>query len=97
MSRFNNLVKELGIPYKDSHWKHKAGHDIVVYIPEYAEDLEDTYTHDELYEMCHEWCLEYKDYCNKEKLTTKDLMTNMMDSTDWQFPSNWLYEFFTIN
>jgi hypothetical protein len=97
MSRFYNLIKELGIPYIDSHWKNKAGFDIVIYIPENAETLNETYTYDELYEMCREWSLDNKNYCNKEKLTAKDLMTNMMDTIDWQFPNTWLEELLNFN
>jgi hypothetical protein len=90
MSRFLNLKREFGIPYKDSHWKHKAGHDIVIYIPENAETLNDTFTYNELFEICWDFTINNKEFCNNQKLTAKDLFQNMMGTLEWEFPSTWL-------
>jgi len=75
-----------GIVYKDYN-AFKNNPNSVCYIPENAEDLDDTFTYQDLYAMVAEYLEETETtYGNDVESFTSD----MFDCLEWEFPSTYL-------
>jgi len=64
--------------------------DEVCYIPESGEDLEDTYSFNDLFKECEEWANDNLDYMVEANITIGELVENLFQNIEWTFPSTFL-------
>ena len=74
--------------YNDNAFKNKTYQ--ICYIPENAEEINECYTYQQLFQICYDWYLENPWYSEDTKFTVDDLVNNMYQNIEWEFPHTWL-------
>lgn len=64
----------------------------VCYIPENAETLDECYTYLDLRGEVDEWCKDNQDYLAEHETTMEDILNNMFENLEWEYPSTYLNE-----
>lgn len=88
LEEYKEDMESNGFSYSD-RMAFEFHYDKVCYIPENAEDLDDTFSRKDLEQLCRE-------HIDKHSIlhsTADELCRLMFDSIEWESPSTWLIEY----